>query len=210
MTEVPTTDWTHDFDVADALAAAPRLARAQMKWRQLPGVVTHVFTHFPLELTVYVTDAAASAVAPPGARWVPRSPICPARRCRTSCAKCWRMRDSFFVGWVERKAARIANLERNPSCARHDPFHSMGFADAQPILRCVICVIATGHDNARAHRVGSAVGRAHGLRVRRAELPFSEQATRRSVRAELRSGAAETLAAARLPAPGRTPAAVSV
>ncbi len=69
MTEVPTTDWTHDFDLAAALAVAPRLARARMKWRKLPGVVTHVFTHFPLELTVYVTDAAASAVAPPGARW---------------------------------------------------------------------------------------------------------------------------------------------
>ena len=69
MTEVPTTDWTHDFDLAAALAVAPRLARAKMKWRKLPGVVTHVFTHFPLELTVYVTDVAASAVAPPGARW---------------------------------------------------------------------------------------------------------------------------------------------
>jgi A/G-specific adenine glycosylase len=70
MTEVPTTDWTHDFDAAGALAAAPLLARAKTKWRRLPDVVTHVFTHFPLELTVYVTDAAAPAAAPPGMRWV--------------------------------------------------------------------------------------------------------------------------------------------
>ncbi len=53
MTEVPTTEWTHDFDDDAALDEAPRLARARPKWRRLPGVVTHVFTHFPLELTVY-------------------------------------------------------------------------------------------------------------------------------------------------------------
>jgi A/G-specific adenine glycosylase len=51
MTEVPGSTWAHDFDVAKALKAAPRLAKA--KWRKLPGVVMHVFTHFPLELTVF-------------------------------------------------------------------------------------------------------------------------------------------------------------
>ncbi len=70
MTEVPTTDWTHDFDADNALAAAPLLPRVKMKWRCLPGVVKHVFTHFPLELTVYVTEVAASAAAPPGTRWI--------------------------------------------------------------------------------------------------------------------------------------------
>jgi A/G-specific adenine glycosylase len=30
-----------------------------------------VFTHFPLELTVYAAEVRAHAVAPPGARWVP-------------------------------------------------------------------------------------------------------------------------------------------
>src|SRR5262249_16832141 len=48
MTEVPTSAWTHDFDTGAALAEAPRLGRAA--WRRVPGVVTHVFTHFPLEL----------------------------------------------------------------------------------------------------------------------------------------------------------------
>jgi A/G-specific adenine glycosylase len=33
-------------------------------------VVRHVFTHFPLELTVYAADLPASASAPQGARWV--------------------------------------------------------------------------------------------------------------------------------------------
>jgi A/G-specific adenine glycosylase len=69
MTEVPTTQWTPDFDARDALAAAPRLARARPSWRRLPGVVTHVFTHFPLALTVYRADVPASARAPAGMRW---------------------------------------------------------------------------------------------------------------------------------------------
>jgi A/G-specific adenine glycosylase len=66
MTEVPTTAWSHDFDADSALAAAP-LAAA---WRRLPGVVTHTFTHFPLELTVYVATVPKAAKAPHGARWL--------------------------------------------------------------------------------------------------------------------------------------------
>ncbi|HKF97523.1 MAG TPA: A/G-specific adenine glycosylase [Steroidobacteraceae bacterium] len=68
MTEVPTTAWTHDFDDTCALAEAPRLSRAH--WRRIPGVVTHVFTHFPLELVVYMTPVPATTRAPKGARWV--------------------------------------------------------------------------------------------------------------------------------------------
>jgi A/G-specific adenine glycosylase len=70
MTEVPTTDWTHDFDERGALAAAPRLAHAKPKWCRVPGVVTHVFTHFPLELVVYVATVGAATRPPAGARWV--------------------------------------------------------------------------------------------------------------------------------------------
>jgi A/G-specific adenine glycosylase len=69
MTEVPTTPWAHDFDVGAALAAAPRFGRTTPQWRRLPGVVTHVFTHFPLELVVYVGRVPAGAAAPEGARW---------------------------------------------------------------------------------------------------------------------------------------------
>ncbi len=71
MTEVPTTNWTHDFDAARALGAAPPLSGVRPKWRRLPGVVTHVFTHFPLELTIYVAEVAGSTPAPEGMRWVP-------------------------------------------------------------------------------------------------------------------------------------------
>jgi A/G-specific adenine glycosylase len=66
MTEVPGSVWTHDFDDAGAEDAAPLAAQ----WRRLPGVVRHVFTHFPLELTVFVAQALRATKAPKGARWV--------------------------------------------------------------------------------------------------------------------------------------------
>jgi A/G-specific adenine glycosylase len=75
MTEVPTTDWLPDFDEAAALAGAPSFSSTKaarpMQWRRLPGVVRHVFTHFPLELSIYAAEAAKQTAAPPGTRWVP-------------------------------------------------------------------------------------------------------------------------------------------
>jgi A/G-specific adenine glycosylase len=68
MSEVPTTRWTPDFDGGTELA--PRLRRVQPKWRRRPGVVTHVFTHFPLELVVYTAEVVSQTAAPDGARWV--------------------------------------------------------------------------------------------------------------------------------------------
>ncbi len=68
MTEVPGTVWSHDFDVAAALNEAPRIGKAP--WRKVAGVVTHVFTHFPLALTVFTATVPRSARAPAGARWV--------------------------------------------------------------------------------------------------------------------------------------------
>lgn len=67
MTEVPGSDWAYDFDFSSAQKSAPRL---KATWRKLPGVVTHVFTHFPLELTVFVADVPRATGAPKGARWV--------------------------------------------------------------------------------------------------------------------------------------------
>jgi A/G-specific adenine glycosylase len=67
MTEVPTTAWTRDFDDASALSDAPLKAT----WRRSPGVVTHTFTHFPLELAVYQASVPARTAAPAGMRWVP-------------------------------------------------------------------------------------------------------------------------------------------
>jgi len=69
MAEVPTTTWAADFDDRTALAEAP-LVSSPVIWRKLPGVVRHVFTHFPLELTVYRTEVPRDAAPPPGARWI--------------------------------------------------------------------------------------------------------------------------------------------
>ena len=74
MTEVPGSDWSHEFDVAKARRSAPQL-QAAMKWRRLPGAVRHVFTHFPLELTVFVAPAPRGLRAPKGAHWVRRGAL---------------------------------------------------------------------------------------------------------------------------------------
>jgi A/G-specific adenine glycosylase len=72
MTEVPTSAWSHDFDAADALAHAPRLPpQRKGEWLRVPGLVRHVFTHFPLELIVYRAHVSSSLRAPSGMRWVP-------------------------------------------------------------------------------------------------------------------------------------------
>jgi len=42
----------------------------EVYWRRIPDVVRHVFTHFPLELTVYLAEFPARTPAPAGMRWV--------------------------------------------------------------------------------------------------------------------------------------------
>jgi A/G-specific adenine glycosylase len=68
MSEVPGSEWAHDFDAAQALRLAPRFKG--VKWRKLAGLVRHTFTHFPLELTVFTSQVARTTPAPKGARWV--------------------------------------------------------------------------------------------------------------------------------------------
>ena len=68
MTEVPSTPWRDTlWSEAEALSHAP----AGLRWRPLPGLVRHGFTHFELELTIL---AARSRTLPPDlgptARWV--------------------------------------------------------------------------------------------------------------------------------------------
>jgi A/G-specific adenine glycosylase len=72
MTELPTTAWTRDFAPEQSLVEAPRLMgrRRKSAWRRLPGVITHTFTHFPLELVVYATTVPAGTPPPADARWV--------------------------------------------------------------------------------------------------------------------------------------------
>jgi A/G-specific adenine glycosylase len=41
-----------------------------VQWRRLHGVVQHVFTHFPLELSVFAAQVPRATPAPKGARWV--------------------------------------------------------------------------------------------------------------------------------------------
>jgi A/G-specific adenine glycosylase len=69
MTEVPGSDWSSEFKIADALSQAPKL-RGEVRWRKLTGRVRHVFTHFPLELTVFVANVRKNTPAPKGMRWV--------------------------------------------------------------------------------------------------------------------------------------------
>ncbi len=69
MTEAPTSDWRAGQDATDALKQAPVISGIA-RWHRKAGVVTHVFTHFPLELVVYVADVPQRTRAPKGARWV--------------------------------------------------------------------------------------------------------------------------------------------
>ena len=77
MTEVPTTKWATGFHEDDAPGGAPRFSRVRNRavWRRVPGVVRHVFTHFPLELAVYVAKLPAQTSPPTGMRWVALSEI---------------------------------------------------------------------------------------------------------------------------------------
>jgi A/G-specific adenine glycosylase len=70
MTEVPTSEWLTGQDARAALKQAPEL-KGGTPWRRKAGVVTHVFTHFPLELAVYTATVRACTPAPKGMRWVP-------------------------------------------------------------------------------------------------------------------------------------------
>ena len=68
MAEPPMSPWEPDYDPAQALLDAPLDAR----WKRLPGLVRHGFTHFPLELTVFVARVALSTPTPSGMRFTPR------------------------------------------------------------------------------------------------------------------------------------------
>src|SRR5712672_2289106 len=70
MTEVPGSDWLAGQNDKAALKQAPSL-KGITKWHRKTGVVTHVFTHFPLELVVYTAKVTARTRAPDGMRWVP-------------------------------------------------------------------------------------------------------------------------------------------
>jgi A/G-specific adenine glycosylase len=68
MTEVPGSDWLAGQDDNAARLQAPKL-KGLTRWRRETGVVTHVFTHFPLELVVYTAKVEGRTRAPQGMRW---------------------------------------------------------------------------------------------------------------------------------------------
>ncbi len=67
MAEVPTGLWSDRHDPLRALDDAPTNAA----WTASNSVVRHVFTHFPLELTVYAARTADPAIAPGTGRFTP-------------------------------------------------------------------------------------------------------------------------------------------
>jgi A/G-specific adenine glycosylase len=69
MSEVPTSDWHAAQDDEAALQQVPAL-KTIVRWHRKAGVVSHVFTHFPLELVVYTARVSARTPAPDGMRWV--------------------------------------------------------------------------------------------------------------------------------------------
>jgi A/G-specific adenine glycosylase len=65
MTEVPGSAWHSDQpDVEPPIPA---------QWKMRPGVVTHTFTHFHLEVTVWVTQVDFTTLPDDSYRWVPKS-----------------------------------------------------------------------------------------------------------------------------------------
>src|SRR5437016_7635270 len=70
MTEVPGSDWIAGQEDRAALQQAPEL-KGVTRWHRKAGVVTHVFTHFPLQLVIYTAKVPARTKAPKGMRWVP-------------------------------------------------------------------------------------------------------------------------------------------
>ncbi len=67
MTEVPGSLWTESQpDFAPAITA---------KWKQRPGPVEHTFTHFHLEVTVWVAEEIEAELPDESYRWVPLSEV---------------------------------------------------------------------------------------------------------------------------------------
>jgi A/G-specific adenine glycosylase len=65
MTEIPGSDWIAKFDRKSALLQAPLKA----DWRKITGSVSHVFSHFSLELQVFAAEVSLKTRAPENAWW---------------------------------------------------------------------------------------------------------------------------------------------
>jgi A/G-specific adenine glycosylase len=67
MAEVPTSEWRPDYELDGASQDGP----LPLRWERLAEPVRHVFTHFPLELTVFAARVPAATPAPAGMRFTP-------------------------------------------------------------------------------------------------------------------------------------------
>ena len=67
MSEIPSTPWSEDGVAGNPADAAP----VQAKWRTQPGTVRHTFTHFHLELEVWMAATPVNE-EPADCRWVAR------------------------------------------------------------------------------------------------------------------------------------------
>ena len=65
MAEVPTSEWRADYQLDGAAQDAP----LPLRWLQVAEPVRHVFTHFPLELTVFTGSVPERTQAPAGMRF---------------------------------------------------------------------------------------------------------------------------------------------
>ncbi len=65
MAEVPTSDWSEKAGQARPRPPMPA------PWKEIPGSVGHVFTHFRLALTVHRGALPSAALTPSGLRFVP-------------------------------------------------------------------------------------------------------------------------------------------
>jgi len=74
MTEVPGSQWRSGLTERAARREAPQL-KAVRRWRRTPGVVTHIFSHFRLELVVYRAEVESFVRAPRGMRWAALSDL---------------------------------------------------------------------------------------------------------------------------------------
>jgi A/G-specific adenine glycosylase len=69
--ELPGPPWAADFPRGESAEGAPFPAR----WRLTPGVVEQAFTHFLLELRVYVVRIQENPPAPSGCFWVAKEEL---------------------------------------------------------------------------------------------------------------------------------------
>jgi A/G-specific adenine glycosylase len=67
MSEVPNSDWT----TAPQAVSVQSIMPVKAKWQQAQENVHHVFTHFELELTVFVAKIGRAQKPPPAMRFVP-------------------------------------------------------------------------------------------------------------------------------------------